>query len=144
MVQETEPRALCMAGMCSTTELYLWPSFQKSKTEGRGKKKKKNLRQNVSKFQAFSIAGATGVYTYVHTHTMWQVWTSVDCLWKSVLIFYHIRFRELNSGGQAWCQAPLPTEPGHRQHSPATDHFSRQCLTQPRLASYSHCSLRWP
>lgn len=57
MLQETEPRALRMASMCSTTELYLWPLF-------------KNLRQNASKFHSFSTAGVTGVCTCVHAHTM--------------------------------------------------------------------------
>lgn len=56
MVQETEPRALHMAGMCSTTELYLWPFFQKSETEC----------QQVPGLQ--HCWGYGCVYLCVHTH----------------------------------------------------------------------------
>lgn len=57
MVQETEPRARAWQ-VCALPPSYISGPFFK------------NLRQNASKFQAFSTAGVTGVSTCVHAHTM--------------------------------------------------------------------------
>lgn len=55
MVQETEPRARPRQVWAVPLSYISGPFF-------------KNLRQNASKFQAFSIAGVIGVSTCVHAH----------------------------------------------------------------------------
>lgn len=75
------------------------------------------------------------VYLRVHTHTLLQAWTSEDTLWNSVLACTTgvpgIKLRWSSLAATTFTHRAMPPA------APTTTRFSRQCLREPRLLSYS-------
>lgn len=75
------------------------------------------------------------MYLRVHTHTLLQAWTSEDTLWNSVLACTTgvpgIKLRWSSLAATTFTHRAMPPA------APTTTRFSRQCLREPRLLSYS-------